>query len=103
MAFVVQWLSGMNHLIPGLALALVASAVVATPARTHTVTQSSAYVVNADTMPSEVGADGHERRVLAVSYGSHATKHVETPKPRTCDVVELAQGNGMVRRCEAVQ
>ncbi len=91
----------MNTSIACLALALVSSAVYAAPPRTRAVVVSSAVVVSQDASGAEVGADGETRHML--SFDRAAVSAPERTKERVmaCDVVELAQGNGMVRRCWA--
>ncbi len=86
-------------LIAPIALVLATSTVFAMP-RTRRVSVSSAVAVDVDSKGSEVAADGEVRRMLAFARAAVGTPKAVTKPLMTCDVVELAQGNGMVRRCE---
>ena len=51
----------------------------------------------------EVGTDGEVRRMVSFAREVVITAPRPTEKVWACDVVELAQGNGMVRRCSVVE
>ncbi len=86
-------------LIAPVALILATSSVFAMPRRTRAVVVSSAVVVSPDASGSEIGADGETRHMLSFNRAAVSASERTTEQVMACDVVELAQGNGMVRRC----